>query len=55
VARGPDGGVAQALTLYGTDDGLWVLQTRMDPEPVASLQRIGEDDLLALARRLVTR
>jgi len=52
VARTPGGGQEQAVTTYGTDEGLWVLQGRKGPEPVASLQLVGDDDLLALARAL---
>jgi len=54
VARTPEGGLEQTLTTYGTEDGLWLLQSRRAPEPVATLQLLGADDLLAVARRLVT-
>lgn len=54
VARTPDGGVEQALTTYATDEGLWLLQGRRAPEPVATLQIPGRGDLAAVTRRLVT-
>jgi len=52
VARAPGGGEEQAVTTYGTGDGLWVLQGRRGPEPVAVLQQVSDDDLVALAQRL---
>lgn len=52
VARVPGGGEEQAVTTYGTDDGLWVLQGRSGPEPVAVLQLVDDRDLVALAERL---
>ncbi len=54
VARTPDGGVEQAVTSYGVAEGLWLLQGRRGPEPVATLQLVSDADLLALARALTT-
>lgn len=52
VARTPQGGIAQAVTAYGTDEGLWLLQGHDGPEPIVSLQLVSDADLLALTRRL---
>ncbi len=47
------GGLEQAVTAYGADDGLWLFQGRRGPDAGASLQRLGDDDILAVARRLI--
>lgn len=52
VARTSDGGIEQAVTSYGVEEGLWLLQGRRGPEPVATLQLVDDADLLALARAL---
>lgn len=54
VARTPEGGTEQAVTAYGTDEGLWLLQGRTGPDPVATLQLVGDADLLALTQRLTS-
>lgn len=54
VARTPDGGMEQAVTAYGTDEGLWLLQGRSGPDPVATLQLVSDADLLALTQRLTS-
>lgn len=43
----------QALTTFGTTAGLWALQARSGPEPVATLQRLGEDELADAAGALL--
>lgn len=54
VARTPGGGTESAVTAYGTDEGLWLLQGRKGAEPVATLQLVGEADLFALTKRLTS-
>lgn len=43
----------QALTTFGTTAGLWALQARGGPEPVATLQRLDEEDLADAAGTLL--
>lgn len=54
VARTAEGGTEQAVTAYGTDEGLWLLQGRKGAEPVATLQLVSDADLLALTQRLTS-
>lgn len=54
VARTAEGGTEQAVTAYGTDEGLWLLQGRKGAEPVATLQLVSDGDLLALTQRLTS-
>ena len=42
-----------AVTTFGTTEGLWVLQARGGPEPVASLQRLGDAEILDVAATLL--
>ncbi|MGH3665512.1 MAG: hypothetical protein ACRDU8_05395, partial [Egibacteraceae bacterium] len=53
AAHAPGGDVEQAVTTYGTDDGLWLLQGRVGRQREASLQRLGGEDVLAVARHLL--
>lgn len=54
VARTLEGGNEQAVTAYGAEEGLWLLQGRKGSEPVATLQLVNEADLLALTQRLTS-
>lgn len=53
VSEVAGGHVELAVTSYGTDEALWLLQGRTGPEPVATLQRSSEADLHELARQLL--
>ena len=48
------GGEEQAVTAYGADDGLWLFQGRRGREPGALLQRLGDEEILAAARQLLS-
>jgi hypothetical protein len=50
---GLSGELQQVLTTFSCGDGLWLLQTHGGPEPVATLQRLGADDVAAVARTLL--
>jgi hypothetical protein len=43
----------QALTTFGTTAGLWASQARGGPEPVATLQRLGEEEVADAAGTLL--
>jgi hypothetical protein len=43
----------QSVSAIGTSRGLWLVQARGEPEPFASVQEVGEEDLLAIAGHLL--
>jgi hypothetical protein len=47
--------VEHAVTAIGTGRGLWLVQARVDTDPGATLQQVGEDDVVAVAERLLDR
>ncbi len=49
-----DGGEEQAVTAYGTGDGLWLFQGRRGTEAGAVLQRLGNREILAAAAQLLS-
>ncbi|MGH3664795.1 MAG: hypothetical protein ACRDU8_01665, partial [Egibacteraceae bacterium] len=55
VGRGPVWRDApeRLLHTYGTDEGLWLLESRGGPEPVATLRLLDDGDLVVLARTLL--
>ena len=48
------GGEEQAVTAYGADDGLWLFQGRRGSGAGALLQRVGDEEILAAARQLLS-
>jgi hypothetical protein len=45
--------VEHAVTAIGTSRGLWLIQGRVDSDPGATLQQVGEDDVIAVAERFL--
>ncbi len=54
VAATAGGGQEQAVTTYGADDGLWLFQGRRGQQPGAILQRLEDEDVLAVAGQLLS-
>ena len=48
------GGEEQAVTAYGAADGLWLFQGRKGDQAGALLQRLGDEEILAAARQLLS-
>lgn len=54
VATTAGGSQEQAVTAYGADDGLWLFQGRRSQQPGAILQRLEDEDVLAVAGQLLS-
>ncbi len=48
------GGEEQAVTAYGTGDGLWLFQGRRGTEAEAILQRLGDTEIVGVAEQLLS-